>query len=117
MTDGEFTLSERVALRQFLQGVKVFRKLAPNVGIQVVDVFLEVALNEELSGNSIMKKAHITQSSCSRNLRALSDTNRKGQPGLNLVETEADEFHQRRKLSRLTPEGVAFAKVLARVLI
>lgn len=117
MTEQGFTLSERVALRQFLQGIKLIRRLAPNVGIQVVDVFLEVAINEELSGNSIMKKTGLAQSSCSRNLYALSDTNRKGQLGLGLVITEEDQEFRRRKLSRLTSEGMIFAKELARVLI
>ena len=116
MTDLELTVGDRAALRQFLLGIKAFRKVAPELGIQTVHVFLEIALNEQLSGNSIIKKTGMRQSSCSRNIAVLSDRHWKGVPGLGLVENREDPFDQRRKLAALTTEGLRFARDLAHTL-
>lgn len=116
MTEIRLTRSDRIALRQFLKGIQTIRKIAPEMRIHTIQVFLEIALNEEISSQTIMRKVGIQQSSCSRNLTALSETISKGRPGLGLVEYREDHMERRRKLTRLTSKGHEFAEALAQTM-
>lgn len=116
MSNTALSRNDRIALMQFLQGIKEFRKIAPEMRLHTAQIFLEIALSEEASSNAIMARADVGQSSCSRNLYTLSSIPHRGKVGLGLIDYREDPQYRRRKLSKLTPKGYDFAVTLAKKL-
>lgn len=77
-----------------------------------VQVFLEVAKHGRRTYDEIAKTLSITTASVSRIAASLSDTHRKGHPGLNLVEITRDPTEGRRYVLMLSPKGQALARQL-----
>ncbi len=72
---------------------------------QQVQAFLAVALRPGLTMADLADTVGMSQSSCSRNIAALSKWHRLGDPGLDLVEAIEDPHERRRKIMFLTPKG------------
>tara|TARA_R110000851_G_scaffold227952_1_gene380714 strand:- start:296 stop:559 length:264 start_codon:yes stop_codon:yes gene_type:complete len=68
-------------------------------------VFITVALNEGMTMKDLGKNLGISQSSCSRNIAALSRIHRLNKLGLDLVVATEDPEERRRKVLRLTHKG------------
>ena len=59
-----------------------------------------------------MEELNLTNSAISRSVMAMGDTNRKGQPGFDLLDTFKDPKEGRRFLVRLSPRGKALYRQL-----
>jgi DNA-binding MarR family transcriptional regulator len=100
-------------LDQFARGLDAFAAHEPtHLYVHHVQVFLEVARHGRRTYEEIAKTLNITPSSVSRIAQSLSDTHRKGTPGLDLVEIIRDPGEGRRYLLVLSPKGEALARQL-----
>jgi DNA-binding MarR family transcriptional regulator len=89
-----------------------FRKLDPCLQMQTAAVFLTIAHENGINMAKIGEITGLGQSSCSRNVAALSKFNRLNKPGLGLVKASEDPTERRRKIVTLTPKGKQVAKAL-----
>ncbi len=89
-----------------------FRKFDADMPIQTAAMFLVVAANEGITMKALGEELGISQSSCSRNVAALSKQHRLNKPGLDLVYAEEDPVERRRKIVKLTPQGRRLAQAI-----
>lgn len=94
--------------------IRLLRSLNSEMQLQQVDVLMIVAQNPGVTVNDIQKKAGLSQSAASRNILALSEWRKAGEPGFNLVESVRDPREPRRSLVFLKPAGKAFITKLVR---
>jgi len=93
-----------------------FRKVDPDMPIQMAAAFLVVANNEGVTMKELGDKLGISQSSCSRNVAALSKVHRLNKPGHDLVYAIEDPAERRRKIVFLTPKGKRVAESIVGIL-
>ena len=102
-------------LRQLQKALAAFRVLSPtHFYVHFAEVFLCVATSEKGSCTfrEIEKSLNLSNSGVSRTVNALSDVNRKGQDGFDLLEMVPDPAEGRRFIVRLTQKGEAFKRQL-----
>ena len=75
-----------------------------------IQVFLVVARDGPCTFKHIEDQLQLSNSAISRTVQALGTTNRKGQPGFELVEVVRDPAEGRRFLVGLTSRGHAIAR-------
>lgn len=91
-------------------------EIDPYIPSQMAECLLAVALQPGLRMEDLSKRTGLAQSSCSRNIAALSKWHRLGKEGFDLVEAVDDPRERRRKIVYLTPKGVRVVnKVMAAV--
>jgi len=90
-----------------------FRKIDPEMPIQMAVIFLNVAADEGLNMTDLYKRSGVSQASVSRNVAALSKWHRLNKAGHDLVTTKEDPAERRRKVVFLTPKGQLLAKAIA----
>lgn len=93
------------AISAVFAAIELFRKLDPDMPIQVAATFLAIAKDEGLSLREIQERTGQAQSSASRNVTALGEVNRHGKPGLALVTSRPSPEERRRNEYTLTPKG------------
>ena len=76
----------------------------PDVQIQCVQTFLEVALVNSPTMDSIARTINLEQSTTSRNIKKLA-AGPKAQPGYGLISIELDMNDMRRRILKLTARG------------
>lgn len=104
-------------LGKLLSAVSAVRLLDDAMPLQQFAVFLTVARNDGLTLSDIGEKLHISSSSASRNVQALSDYHWiKPRKGLELVETTIDRMDTRKKVVTLTKKGERLADELVSIL-
>lgn len=102
-----------VDLNQLARALDAFAVHEPtHLYLHHVQVFLEVARYNRRTYEEIAKTLSITTASVSRVALSLSDTNRKGHPGLRLLEIHRDPEEGRRYVLMLSPKGKALARQL-----
>ena len=101
-----------IAYIKFLNFIEEFRKFDPEMPIQTVAVFLKVANEDGITMKDLGESLGIPQSSCSRNVAALSKLNRLNKSGHDLVYAVEDPVERRRKIVKLTPKGKRVAESL-----
>lgn len=101
---------------QIQQIVRLFREQQNEMPMQQADVLLTIARRPGLTMAELSEETNLAQSSCSRNVAALSDYHRLGSPGLGLVEAVIDPRNPRRRMMFLTAKGKVFVTHLMRVL-
>ncbi|MBZ9671648.1 MarR family winged helix-turn-helix transcriptional regulator [Mesorhizobium sp. ES1-3] len=84
-----------------------FRKLDSEMQMQTALIFLLIAKDEGCSVRDLEQLTGLTSASCSRNVAALSDVGRKGNPGHNLVAVKVDADDRRQRNLFLTTKGRA----------
>ena len=94
------------------QLIEELRKLDAEMPIQTAAAYLEVANREGQTMSEIAKTLGLAQSSCSRNISALSKRHRHGKAGLDLVIATEDPDERRRKIVRLTAKGKRVLKTI-----
>lgn len=99
--------------RKFIQ---LLRKQQSEMPMQQADVLLAIARRPGLTMAELAEEVDLAQSSCSRNVAALSDYHRLGKPGLGLVEAVIDPREPRRRAIFLTQKGKVFVTELMRVI-
>jgi len=77
---------------------------------QMWSLFLEIARKPGLTQQELADRSDMSLSSISRNLMALGEFHRSGEPGMNIVEQIEDPIERRRKIAFLTVKGRTFAK-------
>lgn len=93
-------------LRTLAVSLKTFKDFTgdQDVQIQAVQTFLEVAMGNNPSMDSISKVIGLEQSTTSRNIKKLA-AGPKAQPGYGLIAIELDMHDMRRRLVKLTDRG------------
>ena len=81
-----------------------------DMSMQQAQAFLAVIMRPGLTMQNMADMVGMSQSSCSRNVAALSKEHRLHKPGLNFVEAIQDPVEWRRKVMYLTPLGVLRAR-------
>lgn len=81
------------------------RKEAPEMPVQMLQVFLEICRNEGQSGIDIQNKLGITRSSTSRLLATLAEGMDSTRPGFKWLEWRLDPTDARAKLYYPTTKG------------
>lgn len=104
---------EKQTVRRLARCISEIRELHPEIQAQTFHVLLEVAIQPGITMSQLLKKTSLSQSSCSRNVSLLADTDRHGNPGLGLVEAKEDPIERRRKIVTLTLKGQELIALLA----
>ena len=95
----------------------VFAPLNPtHLYVHFVQVFLEVAnADGPVTFRELEDALGLTNSAVSRTVSALGQTNRKGQPGYDLLKVDADPAEGRRFIVTLTSKGRALKRQLQKL--
>ena len=95
----------------------VFAPLNPtHLYVHFVQVFLEVAnADGPVTFRELEDALGLTNSAISRTVSALGQTNRKGQPGYDLLKVDGDPSEGRRFIVTLTSKGRALKRQLLNV--
>jgi DNA-binding MarR family transcriptional regulator len=102
-----------VDLDQLARALDAFAAHEPtHLYLHHVQVFLEVVRHGKRTFEEITDTLKVSTASVSRIAASLSDTHRKGHPGLGLVEIHKDPKEGRRYLLMLSPKGEALARNL-----
>lgn len=88
-----------------LRAIDAIRTDSNDMPAQQVMCLLTIALRPGITMEDLGQEVGITQSSCSRNVAALSKWHRLGKPGADYVEAIEDPRERRRKIMYLTPKG------------
>lgn len=105
---------DRRRIQELREIVRLFQEKNENMPVQVLNVFLTVALNEGKSMREMMQYADIdSQSTISRHLIDLGPRNRYKKEGYKLVQQKIDPMEMRKKQYTLTSRG---RKLLSTVL-
>jgi DNA-binding MarR family transcriptional regulator len=92
-------------LRCALRIVEEFRNLDPDMPVQQLATFLNVALRENPTLIEVGNLTGQTSASTSRNLHALTAVHRSGKPGLDVISIQPDPLDGRFKRANLTTKG------------
>lgn len=108
-------LPQAAPLLSLMTALELVRKeLDPEMQVQTLSVLLTVASAPGITMKELSQRLHLAQSSCSRNVAALSKWHRLGRPGLDLLVATEDPAERRRKIVRLTTRGERFIETLQR---
>lgn len=100
---------DRYALVQIFKAIEEFRGVDPEMPAQGAALFLYSAIYPGCTMTDLQKSLGMTQSSCSRNVSALSEWHRLEKPGHGLLAATPDPMERRRKIVRLTEKGEQLA--------
>lgn len=100
---------DRYALVQLFKAIEEFRGVDPEMPAQGIALFLYSAIYPGCTMTDLQKNLGMTQSSCSRNVSALSEWHRLEKPGHGLLVATPDPMERRRKTVRLTEKGEQLA--------
>lgn len=100
------------AVKTLARAIEFLRDELGDVPLQALSVYLVVAERGEIPHLHLQKIVGISQASISRNLMLLSRVDRRGNEGLDLVESYTDPQEHRRKLAKLTKKGEELIKEL-----
>lgn len=102
-------MSDETAVLRLIRALEEFRKLDPEMPVQTVLTFLNVAAKEGLSGTELAARVDLSSSSISRNITAFAQVNRFKKPGYDLLDYREDTLGDaRRKVVTLNARGRTF---------
>ncbi len=116
LSKGSMDNGESMLLRNVGAVLGHFRSISPTMSLQAAQTLLLVAANPGASVSELAEAADCKLPQMSRNLSDMGSHNRKGEPGLGLVETIVDEQEHRRKHALLTAQGQEVVKRLVGLL-
>lgn len=96
------------AVRRMARAINLFRAMDNTIPSQVISVFLEVAASgEEIETRLLPDRVGLTQTSVSRAILYLSDTDwkDKNKPGLRLIVRHVGQRDARQRVVGLTSKG------------
>jgi DNA-binding MarR family transcriptional regulator len=103
-------------LLPLLEVMAEFRALRKSLPAQAVAAFLYIAIHERVLLTDLEKDLKMSSASASRNSDMLSDWDRYGKPGPNLIKKEPDPLMGTRVILSMTPRGERFALTIKRIL-
>jgi DNA-binding MarR family transcriptional regulator len=112
----EISIQQKVMLTRAAHFIAQFRSLSSDLQIPTALIFMSIAQEPGIIVKTMMRKTKLSQSSCSRNIALLSQTDRHGKPGHGLIEARPDPSDSRRQMIYLTPKGVEFMAILKDIL-
>jgi DNA-binding MarR family transcriptional regulator len=92
-------------LKGLQKAVRGIRAKAPELPIQQLQILIEIALQEGMTATEIERRCKMTNSSASRNIRALELLAGAGRTGLDWVSPQYDPNDLRIKKLYLTDKG------------
>lgn len=95
----------RKALSRITATQRALREIDDKIPSQTAHCLMEIALRPGMTMQQLSEATGLSQSSCSRNVAALSKWHRLGTPGYDLVEAIEDPAERRRKIMFLTGKG------------
>lgn len=101
-----------VALHRLSLILDEFRKVYPEMPMQMAASLITVAVNPGLTVTEVAKLAGNTLSSTSRHMEVLGPYNEVKKMGLGIIEYSYDAADRRRKVVVLTPAGTRVFKTL-----
>ncbi|MBY5849812.1 winged helix-turn-helix transcriptional regulator [Rhizobium leguminosarum] len=104
------------AARKAASIIEEFRKLNAEMQAQQMAIFLAVVAKPESTITDLANVTGHSTGSVSRNVAALSQTHRKGMPGLDILVAKEDIMDRRNKRISLTPKGVRVMAALEALL-
>ncbi|MGA4641152.1 MarR family winged helix-turn-helix transcriptional regulator [Stutzerimonas stutzeri] len=104
------------ALAKIEEVIKRFRDFDQEMQMQTAQTFIAVAMQPGITMTELSEKVGISQSSCSRNVSALSRLHRLNKPGMDLVVAAPDPMERRRRIVKLTPKGQRLAESLTKLI-
>jgi DNA-binding MarR family transcriptional regulator len=92
------------------------RKVDSDMPLQMAATFVMVANNEGITMKDLGQRLGMAQSTCSRNVAALSKVHRLNKPGHDLLYATEDPAERRRKIVKLTPKGKRVAESILEIM-
>lgn len=109
---GDLNDESKAALRVLAETLAHFSEIGATMPMPSVMAFLSIALNPGLTVSDYARMNNVTPNLMSRYLKDLGQTDRYGEPGLDLVTTEMDAKDRRCHYSLLTKRGLGLALLL-----
>ncbi|WP_201272627.1 MarR family winged helix-turn-helix transcriptional regulator [Sinorhizobium medicae] len=106
------SMSDNKNVRRLISIVEEFRKLDPEMQAQTILLFLLVVARPGITMKELAQNTELSSASISRNIAALGETHRGGQPGHNLLRAYEDPLDRRTKRVELTAKGRAVCSSL-----
>jgi len=110
ITENSITENDRKIVQALLWALKPFLNLRRPMPLPFVATFLMVALEEGKGVNEYARALGMHRAVASRNLHAIGDRARNGEPGLGLVTFQSHMSNPQRTQIFLTPKGRSIAK-------
>jgi DNA-binding MarR family transcriptional regulator len=107
------TDEELLPLLEIIEEFRIFGKEVPG---QVISTFFYVASHNPCLMIDLQRDLKLRSGSASRCTDWLSDINRLGKPGPNLVKKEPDPLNANRAIISLTAKGEQFVRSIKRIL-
>lgn len=95
----------RDSINTLFRVIASLREIDEQMPSQMAQVLIAIAMRPGLTMQQVSDMTGLSQSSCSRNIAALSKWHRLGKEGHDLVEAIEDPAERRRKIMFLTPKG------------
>lgn len=100
--------SQTLAINKLMMFIEEFRKLDPEMPLQMAQTFLYVSTKPEDNPPTVKDVAGylgVSQASASRNVMALTDVSRHRREGHDLLRTSENPLNRTQKLIEVTPKG------------
>lgn len=97
-------------ITKLIELIESFRTLNPEMQAQQMLTFLLIAEQPGITLQKLTEKLKVSLASGSRNMYALSHTEKPNKPGHDLVLIEANPANRRERIMHLTPAGQRFLK-------
>lgn len=102
--------------RRLLSAVEEFRKLNSNIQAGQIAVFLHIMAKPGITMKELERLSGLSSTAVSRNVLALSEWFKAGEPGYDLVETYDDPEDRRNKRVRAKAKGTRVYNTLIQLL-
>lgn len=87
------------------QFIEAFREMRPEMPMHMASAFLLIAMKPGITQRELLTLSEIAQATMSRNIAALTERDRHGKPGMNLVIQRRDPMDARTLMLFLTKDG------------
>ncbi|MBD9511939.1 winged helix-turn-helix transcriptional regulator [Ensifer sp. ENS10] len=102
--------------RRLISIIEEFRKLDPEIQAQTITLFLLVVARPGITMKELVQQTGLASSSVSRNISALGERHRNGEPGHGLVRAYEDPQDRRTKRVDVTAQGRRVYETLITIL-
>lgn len=93
------------SLYDAFQFIEAFREMRPEMPMHMASAFLLIAMKPGITQRELLNLSEIAQATMSRNIAALTERDRHGKPGMNLVIQRRDPMDARNLMLFLTQDG------------
>ncbi len=98
---------KNLSIKQLANALQVFRTVNPDMNINMLLTFLEVAQNDGITGRELEDRLALPHTTAARMMRYFDRLQTAGKPGLDLFKVELDPLDYKAKLRKLNDNGAA----------